>query len=62
MSRWRHNWEKYQKRRTIRNEWKRRLDIANRNGLQPEYARVVTEYWIVTCKIRRYYAHSGRMC
>jgi hypothetical protein len=66
----RHNWEKYQKRRRIREEWGRRMDAARRKisigFTSPQYSRAVTEYHIVTKKIRRYYdwlfMFTGRRC
>jgi hypothetical protein len=62
----RHNWEKYQKRRRIREEWGRRLDAAKQSANQRVYGRVATEYQIVTKKIRRYYdwlfMFTGRRC
>jgi len=64
----RHNLEKYQKRRRIRDEWKKRIDAIRQKSIsnQREYGKIITEYWIVTQKIRRHYPWrqmiTGRMC
>ena len=62
----RRNWIKYQKRRSIRDEWKKRLANARMTASQGEYGRIITEYMIVTQKIRRHYPwlqlFTGRMC
>lgn len=62
----RRNFKKYSVRRSIREEWKKRIDIARKNEDRLEYAHAIHEYWIITKKIRRYYDwleyFTGRKC